>query len=37
MNRLEGRFRPAFDEDDLFRDQVDMVPALVLELHMAVS
>lgn len=37
INRLEGRFRPAFEEDDLFRDQADMVPGLVLELHAAMA
>jgi predicted nucleotidyltransferase component of viral defense system len=37
INRLEGRFRPAFEEDDLFRDQADIVPGLVLELHTAMT
>lgn len=35
INRLEGRFRPAFEEDDFFRDQADIVPGLVLELQTA--
>ena len=33
MNRLEGRFRPAFEEDDLFRDRVELVASLILELQ----
>lgn len=37
MNRLEGRFRPAFEEDDLFRERADLVPVLVLELSAAMA
>lgn len=37
MNRLEGRFRPAFEEDDLFRERADLVPVLVLELSAALA
>lgn len=33
VNRLEGRFRPAFEEDDLFRDRTDLVPTLILEIQ----
>ncbi len=32
VNDLEARFRPAFEEDDLFRHQCDLLPALILEM-----
>ena len=33
VNRLEGRFMPAFDEDDLFRDRSGLVSSLILEIQ----
>lgn len=33
LNTLESRFRPAFDDDDLFRTQADLLPALLLEMQ----
>jgi hypothetical protein len=35
VNQLEGRFMPAFEEDDLFRDKAEMLSSLILELHEA--
>ena len=37
VNRLEGRFRPAFEEDDLFRDKKELVANLILELQAALG
>lgn len=37
MNRLEGRFRPAFEEDDLFRERTELVASLILELQAALG
>ena len=36
LNQVEGRFRPAFEEDDLFRDRAEMVSTLLLEIQEAV-
>lgn len=33
LDRLEARFMPAFEEDDLFRDKTGLVPGLVLEIR----
>jgi predicted nucleotidyltransferase component of viral defense system len=37
INQMEGRFRPAFEEDDLFREHADLVPVLLLELSAALA
>jgi len=37
VNELEARFRPAFEEDDLFRHQCDLLPALILEIEGALA
>lgn len=37
MNELEARFRPAFEEDDLFRPQSELLPALILEMQEALG
>lgn len=37
VNQLEGRFMPAFEEDDLFRDKAEMLSSLILELHEAMK
>ncbi len=37
VNQLEGRFMPAFEEDDLFRDKAEMLSSLILELHDAMK
>lgn len=37
VNRLEGRFRPAFEDDDLFRDKTDLVPGLILAIQNSVG
>jgi predicted nucleotidyltransferase component of viral defense system len=37
INRLEGRFRPAFEEDDLFRERTELVASLILELQAALG
>lgn len=36
LNQIEGRFRPAFEEDDLFRDRAEMLSTLLLEIQEAV-
>ena len=36
LNQIEGRFRPAFEEDDLFRDRTEMLPTLLLEIQESV-
>ncbi len=33
LNELEARFRPAFEEDDLFRHQAGLLSALILEIQ----
>ena len=33
FDQMEGRFRPAFEEDDLFRARADLVSRLILEIH----
>ena len=33
VNSLENRFRPAFEEDDLFRDRDDLLAGLILEIN----
>ena len=33
VNSLENRFRPAFEEDDLFRDRHDLLAGLILEIN----
>ena len=35
VNSLESRFRPAFEEDDLFRDRSDLLSGLILEIQEA--
>jgi hypothetical protein len=30
LNRIEARFRPAFDEDDLFGNNPDLLPQIIL-------
>jgi hypothetical protein len=35
VNSLESRFRPAFEEDDLFRDRGDLLSGLILEIQEA--
>jgi predicted nucleotidyltransferase component of viral defense system len=30
LDQVEARFRPAFEDDDLFREQTDLIPRLVL-------
>jgi len=37
VDSLENRFRPAFEEDDLFRDRVDLLSGLILEIHDSLS
>ncbi len=37
LNTLESRFRPAFEDDDLFRSQAEMLPALLLEMQDAMK
>jgi predicted nucleotidyltransferase component of viral defense system len=35
VNSLESRFRPAFEEDDLFRERSELLPGLILEIQEA--
>jgi predicted nucleotidyltransferase component of viral defense system len=37
LNTLEARFRPAFEDDDLFRTRANMLPALLLEMQDALK
>jgi len=33
VNEIEGRFRPAFEEDDLFRHQAELLTDLILSIQ----
>jgi predicted nucleotidyltransferase component of viral defense system len=37
LNAVEARFRPAFDEDDLFRKEADLLPDLLMNLQEALA
>ena len=37
LNGIEARFRPAFEEDDLFRLQAGLLPTLILEIQEALA
>jgi predicted nucleotidyltransferase component of viral defense system len=37
MNAMEARFRPAFEDDDLFRTRADVISTLLLEMQQAIG